>query len=179
MDNALKILYNEHEVIVKAIDIAVNAKELIGRNDEEYEYIISGLVRFFRLYADQYHHHKEEEILFPEMAKRNELMADNIIKEMFINHEDFRELLCAIETDIHTKDYNNAAKKIEQYSEALLNHISVENDELFPAACSLFNEEELENIGFRFADLDRELGETKKEELRKLSESPKTTWVSH
>jgi hemerythrin-like domain-containing protein len=162
MNNSLQILYDEHEVISQAVAIARNARVLIGINDEEYDFKMRELISFFRIYADRYHHQKEEEILFPEMMKKNELMADGIIKEMFDNHENFRELLRSIESSVENKEYKAAADLIEEYTNALLDHIAVENDELFQTAYSLFNDIELENIYYRFADLDRELGEEKK-----------------
>ncbi len=168
MNNSLKMLFDEHEIITRAVEIAKNAKSLIGKNDEEYEITISELIRFFRVYADQYHHHKEEEILFPEMAKKNELLAEGIINEMFDNHNYFRELIRDIELDLEQQNYSEASEKIDEYTEALLDHIAVENEELFQTAYGIFTEDELENIYYRFIDLDRELGETKKMEFTDL-----------
>ena len=168
MNNSLKILYDEHDIISHALEIAKNAKNLIGTNNEEYESTISELIRFFRIYSDQYHHHKEEEILFPEMAKKNELLADGILKEMYDNHEYFRDLIRDIEVDLEEQNYEEASLKIDEYTEALLDHIAVENEELFQTAYSLFTEDELDNIYYRFIDLDRELGETKKKDFTDL-----------
>jgi hemerythrin-like domain-containing protein len=168
MNNSLKMLFDEHDIITGAIEIAKNAKSLIGKNNTDYEFTISELIRFFRVYADQYHHHKEEVILFPEMEKKNDLLADGVIKEMLDNHAYFRELILAIEYELEKQDYPEAAVKIDEYTEALLDHIAVENDELFQTAYSLFTEEELENIYYRFIDLDRDLGETKKKDFADL-----------
>src|ERR1035437_7540756 len=168
MNNSLKILYDEHEIISHALEIARNAKNLIGKNNDEYELTIRELIRFFRIFSDQYHHHKEEEILFPEMAKKNELLADGILKEMYDNHEYFRELIRDIEADLEEQNYEEASLKIDEYAEALLDHIAVENEELFQTAYSLFTEDELDNIYYRFIDLDRELGETKKKDFTDL-----------
>ena len=170
MNHSLKILFDEHDIISDAVEIARNAKGLIGVNDDEYESTIGELIRFFRVYSDQYHHHKEEEILFPEMAKKNELLADGILKEMYDNHEYFRDLIRSIEVDLEQREYEEASLKIDEYTEALLDHIAVENEELFQAAYSLFTDEELDNISFRFIDLDRELGELKKKDFTDLLE---------
>jgi hemerythrin-like domain-containing protein len=168
MNNSLKVLFDEHDVITRAIEAARKAKDLLGKNNEEYRTTISELIRFFRVYADQYHHHKEEEILFPEMEKKNELLADGVIKEMFDNHAHFRELLRAIESDLEQNKYNEAALKVDEYAEALLDHIAVENEELFQTAYSLFSDNELENIYYRFVDLDRELGDAKKNDFKDM-----------
>ena len=168
MSNSLKMLYNEHDVISKAAYLAKNARELIGINDEEYELTISELMRFFRIYADQYHHHKEEEILFPAMAQKSELLAQGILKEMLDNHAEFREMAVEIYAALEEKDYILAADIIDTYTDALLDHIAVENEELFQTAYSLFTEDELDNIYFRFIDLDSVLGESKKKDFTDL-----------
>jgi len=165
MKNPIKVLFDEHEIIISAIDIAKEADKLIASNEIVYEKLIRDLISFFRLYADQYHHYKEEQILFPEMSKKNELLEDGVIKEMFENHEDFRDMIKNIETFLDKKEYVKAQQQLNSYAEALLDHIAVENDEVFQMAESLFEKEELEKIYFRFDDCDREVGEKKKTEL--------------
>jgi hemerythrin-like domain-containing protein len=115
-----------------------------------YEDTVRQLISFFRSYADKYHHYKEEKILFPEMSKRNELLMDGAIKEMLENHEDFREMIRGIEQFLDEKNYSGARQQLEKYTEALLNHIAVENDEVFLMAESIFTEEELKKISHRF-----------------------------
>ena len=165
MNNSLKLLYDEHTIISRAAELARAAKTLVGINNDEYELTISELIRFFRVYADQYHHYKEETILFPELAKKSELLSEGIISEMYANHSYFRELIAEIESDLEHRQYAEASQKIDAYTDALLDHIAAENEELFQAAYSIFSEEELEKIYFRFVDLDRELGESRKKDL--------------
>jgi len=165
MDKATQMLYDEHSIIVKAIDTAKQLKSLVGKDDLHYEKTVHDLILFFRNYADRYHHYKEEQILFPEMAKRNELLGDGVLKEMFENHEDFRNMIKNIEHHLDIKDYQAAQKQLEEYAEALLDHIAVENDEVFQMAETLFTEDELEKIYFRFEDSDRETGSNEKQRL--------------
>jgi hemerythrin-like domain-containing protein len=165
MNNTLKMLYDEHDIISRAIALAQDARTLISTDEQAYDAAMRELIRFFRGYADKYHHYKEEEILFPEMMKKSELMADGVITEMLENHAAFREMLAEIEDALNNADYNTAANITEKYTDDLLDHIAVENDEVFQAAYSILNEIELENIYYRFADLDRELGEAKKNDF--------------
>lgn len=171
MHKTVQILFDEHEIIVNAIDAARLAKSLIGKDDDAYESTLRQLIFFFRRYADKYHHYKEEEVLFPEMSKRNELIADGIIKEMLDNHEDFRDSIAGIEKKLDEKNYPEAQQLLEKYTEALLDHIAVENDEVFQVAESLFTEGELDHIYFRFKDIDSEMGNVNKEELRELADT--------
>ncbi len=164
MNNPIDLLFKEHEVIVDASNIAKDLRKIIDMPDL-YEQQVVGLISFFREFADQYHHHKEEEVLFPEMIKANELLESGVVQEMFENHEDFRELIGEIEQLTKNKDHQNAQRKLEQYVDALIDHIAVENEEVFEIAKTLFSNSELEKIYFKFQDIDSELGENNKIKL--------------
>lgn len=169
MNDPIQILFDEHEVIRLVVDAARKSSGYIGKDDSRYEQIVRKLLNFFRNYADRYHHYKEEIILFPEMCKRNELLQNGVIQEMLNNHTEFREMLGSIENFIREKNYMRANQQMEIYCEALLDHISVENDEVFQIAESIFQEQELDSMYFRFADCDKELGEGGKLELAKMA----------
>ncbi|MEZ5109849.1 MAG: hemerythrin domain-containing protein [Bacteroidia bacterium] len=159
MTEAIKTLFDEHEVIMEAIHLAKQSEELINEDETQYEQVIRSLIKFFRYYADGYHHHKEEQILFPEMSKMNELLEDGVIKEMLENHEDFRDMISNIEQLLNAKEYHKAQQQLNKYTEAMLDHIAVENDEVFHSAETLLDEDELEKMNFRFMDCDREVGD--------------------
>lgn len=165
MNDPMKMLYNEHAIIVNAVDAVCQAKELIGKDEQKYFEAVKKLIAFFQNYADKYHHFKEEEILFPEMSKKNELLAYGVIKEMLDNHEEFREMLRSAEEKLSRNNLEAAQKILEKYAELLLEHIAVENDELFQMTEALFSDDELERIKYRFEDCDRELGISEKLEL--------------
>lgn len=161
-------MYEEHSIIMNAIELAKQARQLIGKDNLAYEKTLRKLISFFRNYADKFHHYKEEEILFPAMSKQNELLGEGVLKEMLENHDDFREMIRRIETNLDAQNFYLAQNEVEKYGEALLDHIAVENDEVFQMAESIFNEDELEKIGHRFQDCDQKLGEEIKQELSSL-----------
>ncbi|MHB8258793.1 MAG: hemerythrin domain-containing protein [Bacteroidia bacterium] len=162
MNNPIKTLFEEHAIITSAINISRQADKLIAKNDDVYEKLIRDLINFFRVYADEYHHHKEEEILFPEMSKKSDLLKDGIVNEMMENHADFREMIKNTEDYLNKQDFIRAQQQLHVYSEFLLDHIAVENEEMFQMAESMFSEDELEKIYFRFEDCDREVGQDRK-----------------
>ena len=164
------MLFEEHEVITNAIDAARHAKHFLGKSDKAYEQTVRDLIKFFRTYGDNFHHQKEEEILFPEMINKNELLADGVLREMTDNHDEFREMLKGMEKFLDEKNYVKAQEQLEVYSEILLNHIAVENVEVFQIAESIFTEDELEKIFCRFEDCDIETGSLEKQELAELAD---------
>lgn len=167
--NPVSLLIQEHNLIKEAVEIAKKLRSKLG-NSEEYNSNVRQLIEFFRNYADSYHHQKEELILFPEMVKANEMLEQGIVFEMFENHNDFREMIASIENYLNSENFEQAQEKLEQYCEALLDHIAVEDDEVFEIANSLFDEGELEKIYFRFIDSDSDLGQQRKDELKKSLE---------
>ncbi|MCC6837703.1 MAG: hemerythrin domain-containing protein [Bacteroidia bacterium] len=170
MNDPIKVLMNEHEIIVDASNLVKKMIAVVDRSDL-YKRSALQLLSFFRDYADKYHHHKEEEILFPEMVKQNELLASGVLQEMLENHEDFRGQLSEIEELIGQNNCSQAQQRFEDYVDALADHIAVENEEVFEIAFSLFTEDEKEKIYYRFVDIDCELGEKQKNELKdKLAE---------
>lgn len=168
MQQPVKILYDEHEIIVSAIELAKQTAALWKTKPDRFEKTLRELISFFRNYADKFHHYKEEEVLFPEMNRKNELLKNGLIKEMFDNHADFREMLGSIEVHLNNKNFALADQQLLEYTEKLLDHIAVENDEVFQMAEALFTPDELEKINFRFADWDNELGGKKKKELETM-----------
>lgn len=166
MNEFVKVLYDEHDIIISAIEIAKKTDELIEKDPVKFEYILGQLIHFFRQYADRFHHFKEEEILFPEMKQKNEMIGLGIIHEMLDNHYEFRGLIKQIEHQVVLKKHKEAYALLYEYSEKLLDHIAVENDELFLMTEQLFDDAELERIQFRFEDCDRDLGYESKEELK-------------
>lgn len=165
MHNTILSLYNEHEMIMEATEVAKEAAALIGKDDARYASTVKDLLIFFKTYADEYHHHKEEEVLFPLMLESNEMLGDGVLKEMLENHEEFRDMLDAIAKDLEAGRLPQVRDGLAKYNEALLDHMAVENDEVFHMALTLLDDNMLDRIGFQFEDHDRETGTERKEEL--------------
>ena len=159
-----RLLVGEHDIILKAGDNISTLKNSWNSDPEEYKQRINQLLDFFTVYADKYHHLKEEEILFPAMSKKNEIVAGSIIQELLDHHESFRLLLGNIRVALEDENYELTHELLEEYVSTLQEHIAVENDELFPMADNLFTENELENMFYKCVDMDKELGLDHKEE---------------
>ncbi|MBW6481490.1 MAG: hemerythrin domain-containing protein [Vicingaceae bacterium] len=166
--NPLKVMYNEHDVIVKAEKIIEKLENTWEQNPEQYAEKVKKLVEFFREYADGYHHRKEEDVLFPAIKDHPDFVLQEIIEEFETHHEDFREYAAEIVESVEECDYARSYKVLKQYIGDLLDHIAAENDELFVLAESLMDEQQLETIYFKFMDVDMELGESRKKEYEQM-----------
>jgi hemerythrin-like domain-containing protein len=108
--------------------------------------------------------------LFPLICEKNDVLESSIIAEMLDNHQDFRGLVKLIESALGTGNFEESNRLFNKYTEMLLDHIAVEDDELFQMAETLFDDNELEKLYYDFRDIDRELGFDIKIEFEKLKE---------
>jgi hemerythrin-like domain-containing protein len=170
MSKAIEILFNEHEIIKSVIYQRDKLNVLAKSNPLKFKEILTELISFFRNYADKYHHYKEERLLFPLICEKNEMLKDSIIEEMLENHQDFRKLIKSIENSVESGNSEVSINQLLKYTEMLLDHIAVEDDEVFQIAETLLGEDELEKMYYDFQDVDMELGIDNKNEFEKMTE---------
>ncbi|HEY0590513.1 MAG TPA: hemerythrin domain-containing protein [Thermoanaerobaculia bacterium] len=170
-NDPLNLLLTEHEIIAGAKNVIAAMDRLWTRNPETYERALGELLAFFAAYSDGYHHRKEEIVLFPELRSHPGFYAHDILDELEEHHQTFRDHVAQMRRAIDEKNYDGAHARLTRYVGELLDHIAVENDELFVMAGSLLSPAELERVYFRFKDVDRELGDDRKNDLeRRLTE---------
>jgi hemerythrin-like domain-containing protein len=97
----------------------------------------AGFVRFFRLYAAQFHHAREEETLFRALVDQADLPEAGPIATLRDDHRRTGALLDQIEALIARDALDaDSARRLDQlaaeYSHALWHHIDAENSVLFP-----------------------------------------------
>jgi len=93
---------------------------------------------FFRRYAGDFHHHKEEEVLFKALAERAELPADRgPIAALTGEHRRMASLLDGLEGLLGSplvvdEDRRQVEALAVDYSRSLWRHIDAENSVLYP-----------------------------------------------
>ncbi len=163
--NPIQLLIDEHDIISTTEAVVQSLHGSWENNAGEYAEKVRHLVIFFREYSDQFHHHKEEEVLFRKLKQHPDFLLKDILSELEQHHEMFRESVAEIEDAVKEEEWPRVQKLLERYMNELLDHIAVENDELFSMAESIFSPEELEHIYFLFEDIDRDLGLERKRAL--------------
>jgi hemerythrin-like domain-containing protein len=158
----------EHEVILEAGNLISLNANLWKSNPAEYQKRVNELLDFFSVYADKFHHCKEEEILFPAISKKSETTGTGMVGELNDHHGEFRHLMQQIRAALYTDDFADTQKFLESYISRLKDHIAAENDELFPMADAIFSDDELEKLFYKCIDKDRELGITLKEAFENI-----------
>ncbi|MBK9283015.1 MAG: hemerythrin domain-containing protein [Sphingobacteriaceae bacterium] len=174
-NNPIHILNIEHEHISKLNNIIFTLKDEWKTDEQHYQKQVEYIFYFLQKYSDGYHHFKEEEILFPAMSQHPEFLLQGILDELKEHHENFREYIAEAIDALEEKNFEKVQSILEKLITELMDHIAIENDELFVMAENLFTEKELEEIFFRFSDIDRELGKENKLEIEKIPALIKTS----
>jgi len=164
-NNPIGVLMHEHGVIQQLEPVIKSLKGLWLSDTEAYKLSITEILRFLKDYSDGYHHQKEEEVLFPALTDHPDFILESVLDELLEHHENFREYAADMSIALNEQRWEDVQNILEKYYDQLLDHIAIENDELFIMAENLFSERELEEMFFHFADKDRELGKLRKSEL--------------
>jgi hemerythrin-like domain-containing protein len=126
-------LHAEHDVIeqVAGALLTYAATPAAARSRDDGE----AFLRFFRLYANRFHHAREEDTLFVALRDRAGLPADRgPIATMIADHERMAGLLGDIATSLEGGPDADAGLRASSsaYVRALWHHIDAENSVLFP-----------------------------------------------
>lgn len=130
-------LRREHELIEQVLGSlrAFVTARLAGQGDPADG---ARFMAFFRRYAGDFHHHKEEEVLFRALAERAELPADRgPIAALAGEHRRMAGLLDGLEDLLaapapSAADLHRMEALAVDYSRSLWRHIDAENSVMFP-----------------------------------------------
>jgi len=124
-------LRTEHDTIERVAGalLAYAAIPPAGRPAED----AAAFLRFFRLYANHYHHAREEDTLFVALRDRAGLPADRgPIATMIADHQRMADLLAEVDAGLGGGAEHRFREASTAYVHALWRHIDAENSVLFP-----------------------------------------------
>jgi hemerythrin-like domain-containing protein len=136
-DTPTQILSDEHRVIERVLTAL---ERLIKRPVAGALGDWQKAVDFFRTFADQCHHFKEEKVLFPAMEEHGIPSEGGPIGMMLMEHEEGRSYVRAMSaaiTLVESKDeaaIGSLLRSAEAYIRLLREHIQKEDEILFPMA---------------------------------------------
>jgi hemerythrin-like domain-containing protein len=145
-------LKDEHQLILRMLDLLEkNARLTEEGSFRDYQFYLDG-VDFIRNYADRFHHAKEEDILFEALVENGMPRANSPVAAMLMEHDLGRDFVRGME-EAATRALNGEAGQDEAivanargYLELLRDHISKEDDILYPLAERVLPEEKRDAI---------------------------------
>lgn len=133
-------LKDEHQLILRMLALLErNARLTEEGTFKDYQFYLDG-VDFIRNYADRFHHAKEEDVLFEALVQNGMPRENSPVAAMLMEHDHGRAFVKAME-EAAQKALNGEAGQeaaivvnARGYLELLREHISKEDDILYPLA---------------------------------------------
>lgn len=145
-------LKQEHQLILRMLMLLERNTELTAAGSfRDYRFYLDG-VDFIRNYADRFHHAKEEDILFEALIENGMPRANSPVAAMLMEHEQGRAFVRGLE-EAATRALNGESDQeaaivanAQGYLELLREHISKEDEILYPLAERVIPEEKRDGI---------------------------------
>jgi hemerythrin-like domain-containing protein len=139
-------LVDEHRLIIRVLALLEkNAPLTAEGNYCNWQFYLDG-IDFIRQYADQFHHAKEEDILFQALIDNGMPKEHSPVAAMLMEHDQGRSFVRAMEAAVHeaqagrTETCQAIAENALGYAALLRDHISKEDDILYPLAERVISE---------------------------------------
>jgi hemerythrin-like domain-containing protein len=151
-----QILRNEHEVILRVLDCLEKLAQDSRRDGGLDLRTADELLDFLRVFADQCHHGKEEDSLFPMLSRKGLPTQVGPIAVMLSEHEQGRAEIAGMHAAAercrsgHPAGAVHFAAHARAYVDLLRDHIAKENNVLFPMAEGMLDDADRERIVAEF-----------------------------
>jgi hemerythrin-like domain-containing protein len=158
------ILVHEHELIKRAIALLQEADRRLESGDDSVVPLYPELLEFIKAFADQYHHGKEEDLLFQKLEERGMSKEAGPLGVMAIEHQHGRAFVrdLAKACDRFSEGDESARATIitsaEGYASLLKGHIEKEDGILYPMADRMLTADDQRELSVEFAQVDERLG---------------------
>ena len=187
MNPAIAMLTHEHKIIMKVVNALGAMSNELAHGGSVAADKLREVVRFMREFADKCHHAKEEDILFPEMAKHGVPETGCPLEALRREHVQGRQLVSQLSE--RTEAYARREAGAENALMAVIgdignlysSHIWKEDNMVFPMVDRLFPPQDIERLAQRFEQAETELGqdhETLEHFARSLEQPSQTALAS-
>lgn len=156
MNTATKNLENDHESILRLIDVM----ELMTNNTDPEIDDLEEVVDLIKNFADGLHHAKEETLLFPLMGEHGFPTKQGPIAAMLSEHAQGRNYVKEITENIRLlkegdlSSLNLIYNNMLGYGDLLRNHISKENNVLFRMADNALSDDDQQSLLKQFEKIE-------------------------
>jgi hemerythrin-like domain-containing protein len=137
---AIQILMDEHQNILRVLDALETFNNHLKNGSNPDLSALGSFADFFQQYADKFHHAKEEDYLFVEMANVGYTKENGPVGAMLYEHEEGRRLVSRMKDAAqlnHPLDANVQDRLVQDlyiFPDLLRGHIMKEDQILYPMA---------------------------------------------
>jgi hemerythrin-like domain-containing protein len=165
-----EILMKEHKNILKAIDLLFKECYELESGKELNKDFFENAIYFIQNYADKFHHAKEEDILFKELQKDTVEMHCDPTTQMLYEHGLGRDFIKAMQEGLIDNDKEKIIQNARSYGQLLQEHISKEDNILYPMANEALNLNNQTLMAEEFVKVEEKMLEIKEKCLNFLGE---------
>jgi hemerythrin-like domain-containing protein len=150
--SGIEVLRIEHRAILRMLDVTRELAHLLEVGAEVPPDMLDTVAEFMRTFGDE-HLRKEEEYLFPALAKRGASLDGMAIESLQRDHDRTRLLLqkmsaAAVAYREHRpKADRNWGRFASEYAAVLRRHIDKEEEIFYPAAGQILSAEQQRELG--------------------------------
>jgi len=119
METIFQILSDEHQHILEVINALLKECDSLQSNNKINQDFLRKTIDFVKGYADEFHHAKEEEILFVELCKDEIQMHCNPIEQMLREHDLGRDFIKKLEEGIEENNKDKIIENAKGYAQLL------------------------------------------------------------
>jgi hemerythrin-like domain-containing protein len=165
MNDFIHELRHDHRVIQQVVAGMSAVADLLNSGKQVDASVLSDLVQFLRVFADQCHHEKEEQHLFPLLATKANVSIRRELESLEREHRSAKQLVGQLAKVAAVYGHNPAAVRyriidlLQQLVDLYPAHIWKEDFLLFPLAQQNLSQTEQEALKEKFGDVEREVGE--------------------
>ena len=159
---ATLVLRDEHEGILAMLAVTEAAARRLQSGKSIPPQLMVDAGTFFRKFADECHHGKEEGELFPAMVEHGTPKEGGPVGVMLMEHDEGRALVRGIRqaAEQYAQGDQSVIPVLVQntldFVALLREHIAKEDNVLFPMADNIFSEQEQAALGKAFERIERE-----------------------
>ena len=156
------ILKQEHQLILTVLDAAEREARAIAGGAAVDPDRLASFVDFIRNFADHCHHAKEEDLLFVRMGEKGFPLQGGPVAVMLHEHEVGRAHIAAVADNIAAAAAGVATaravvvERLAGYAALLRQHISKEDNILYPMADQIFSEADQAALAADFERVERD-----------------------
>jgi hemerythrin-like domain-containing protein len=173
----IQIFLEEHQLIRKALENLTLAMEMIENDEKVSPVFFEKWREFYLFFILDYHHFKEEYVMFRELAQKQKGTLDAQIDALRYQHERGRNFMNEVNRSLKgyekddPLDTSTLLENIAAYVSLIRHHIHREEQVYYPMIVSLFSEAEKKGLADAMqAEIDKVSPHTRRQYQEMVNE---------
>ncbi len=175
MSSPMEMLEQEHQLISHVVRAAQILAAQIEAGKAVNDDFLREIVEFMRLFVGKYHHHKEEQLLFPLLAENGVPIQGCPIGALQAEHLSGQAFVQGLANAIKAAEQNtafareNKVENLRGIAGLYPGHIWKEDYLLFPMTGKVLSTTQLHGLQMEFAKVERAVGEEVHDRLEQFA----------